>query len=231
MENSPTNSRTWSLYVRKLAEKYRIPDPLELMKIDPMSKESFKKLTTDSIIDFWEKELKLNKNMKFFNTTNLSLRGHPHPAIDGATTTTLAKELRPAVKMLLNDYYTFELRAANSNNTLSLHCRLPGCQANSEDIQHVLTCSATAPVRETHLKQLRDVVTSSPSQIDFNSIVQNSTTFVQFLLDCTSENLTARHRMKRDDPALMQVFILSRKVINATHQERLKLLKNINQGS
>ena len=152
--------------------------------------------------------------MKFFNTTNLSLRGHPHPAIDGATTTTLAKELRPAMKMLLNDYYTFELRSANSNNTLSPHCRLPGCQAITEDVEHVLTCNATAPVRETHLKQLRDVVASSFSQIDFDSIVQNSATLVQFLLDSTSENLMAGQRMKRDDPALMQVFILSRKVIN-----------------
>ena len=142
-------------------------------------------------------------------------------------TTTLAKELRPAVKMLLSDYYTFEQRSANSNNTLSPHCRLPGCQAAIEDIEHVLTCTVTAPVRETLLNQLRNLCMSSPSQIDFVSFTSNTATITQFLIDCLSENLGISQRMRKDDPNLQQVYIISRRIISATHQQRLKLLKNV----
>ena len=102
MENSPSNSRTWSVYLRNLAIKYDITDPLVLMQEKPMSKASYKKLVNDQITKFWVTELKLKsqtKNMKYFNVTNLTLSGRPHPAIEGACTTTLAKELRPAVKM------------------------------------------------------------------------------------------------------------------------------------
>ena len=129
--------------------------------------------------------------------------------------------------MLLNDFYTYELRSSNSNNVLSPHCRLPGCDAPVEDVVHVLTCPATSSVRTTLLNQLRNICLSSVSQIDFDSIAQEAQTLTQFLLDCSSENLSISQRMKRDDPDLLQVFIISRRIINSTHQARLKLLKSV----
>ena len=58
MENSPSNSRTWSIYMRNLAKMYGLPDPLSLLQETPMPKTSFKKLVQDKITSHWEQELK-----------------------------------------------------------------------------------------------------------------------------------------------------------------------------
>ena len=36
LENSPDNSRTWSIHVRHLARQYGIPDTLDLLHQDPI---------------------------------------------------------------------------------------------------------------------------------------------------------------------------------------------------
>ena len=136
-----------------------------------------------------------NTYLKYFNVSQLKLNGRPHPAIDGATTTTLVKELRPAVKMLLNDFYSFERRSVYSNNTLSPLCRFPGCQDQVEDVQHILHCPSTAPVRTTLINQLREIISSSPSNVDLDLVFQNEEVSTQFLLDCSSDNLVVGQRV------------------------------------
>ena len=140
------------------------------------------------------------------------------------------KELRPAIKMLLNDFYSFERRAAYSNNTLSPHCRFPGCQDQVEDVQHILHCPSTAPVRTTLINQLREVISSSPSNVDLDLVFQNEEVSTQFLLDCSSDNLVVGQRVLKDDPLLSDIFIINRRIINATHCERLKLLSKLTKN-
>ena len=179
----------------------------------------------------WERELKeraiTSKNMTYFNVDQLKLNGRPHPAIDGAITTTMAKELRPAVKMLLKDYYTYELRSTNSNNSLSPYCRLPGCHEQVEDIQHVLHCPATTSARVSLLNDLQEVVESASSSIDYAGISQNEEIMTQFLLDCSSQNLATGHRIDQDDHLMLEVYRICRRIINATHCMRIKLLRTI----
>ena len=165
--------------------------------------------------------------MEYFNVDQLKLNGRPHPAIDGATTTTTAKELRPAVKMLLKDYYTFQLRSTNSNNSLSPYCRLLGCNEQVEDIQHVLHCPATASARVLLLTELRELVESVSPHIDYVRLSQNEETMTQFLLDCSSQNLEPEQRIDQNYNLTMDVFKICRKIINATHCMRIKLLRTI----
>ena len=231
MDNSPSNSRTWSIYLRNLAKTYELPDPLSLLQETPMPKTSFKKLVQDKIVAYWEQDLKerarTSTNLKYFNVDQLKLNGRPHPAIDGATTTTTAKELRPAVKMLLNDYYTFQLRSTNSNNSLSPYCRLPGCNEKVEDTQHVLHCPATSSARESLLTELRELVESASPHIDYVRLSQNEETMTQFLLDCSSHNLEPEQRIDQNYKLTMDVFKICRRIINATHCMRIKLLRTI----
>ena len=128
--------------------------------------------------------------------------------------------------MLLNDYYTYEIRSINSNGSLSPHCHLPGRGAAVENVEHVLTCPATASVRVDSLNEISEIVTTSTSGVNFLEMSQNSSRFTQFLLDCTSDNLEYQHRMKKNDENLENIFIKSRRLINSTHMERLRLLKS-----
>ena len=152
LENSPSNSRTWSMHVKSLAEKYKLPSPSTLLEQEPMTKHSYKSMIMAKIVHFYENDLKekasVDDNLKYFNVSDLHLNGKSHPVIGGITTTSQAKEIRPLIKMLLNDYYTYEKRSIFSGGTLSPHCRLPECQASGgfvEDVKHILTqCLSTA---------------------------------------------------------------------------------------
>ena len=196
-----------------------------------MPKQTFKNIVQEKITTFWEEELKqsamTSENLKYFNVEDLKLNGSPHPAVNGANTTTQAKELRPAIKMLLNDYYSYEFRPINSNNVLSPYCRLPGCKDQIENVHHVLNCPATASVRAPLLQDLRELVTNSCSNVNFDAVSQDKECLVQFLLDCSSANLATGRRVDLKDPHLLQIYTVCRKVINVTHCERIKLLRDI----
>ena len=91
LQTSPPNSRTWAVHVRFLAQKYEIDDPLELMKLDAPSRESFKELVETKIVTFYEKDLRRkaseNSRMLYLNVDLLSLRGRCHPSLANIHTT------------------------------------------------------------------------------------------------------------------------------------------------
>ena len=113
LEEAPENSRTWSIYLRHLAKLYNLPDPLEMMNGVVMSKESFKNIVKTKITVFHENELRSaasnNSKMKYFHVGTKGLNGRPHPVLSAAVTTSEVKAMRPVVKMLLSDYYTFSV--------------------------------------------------------------------------------------------------------------------------
>ena len=112
LDNSPSNSRTWSMHLKFLSEKYDLPSPSSLMKQEPMTKTAFKTMVRSKIIKFHEDKLKekasTDENLIYFNVSSLHLDGKPHPAIDSIKTSPESKAVRPAIKMPLNDYYTYE---------------------------------------------------------------------------------------------------------------------------
>ena len=95
---------------------------------------------------YYEKELRAkastDSKMKFLNVGTRGLNGRPHPVLNRADTTTEAKALKPVVKMLQSDYYTFSLKHSQSGG--GSHCRLCSTEtlAPTEDITHVLSVSA-----------------------------------------------------------------------------------------
>ena len=235
LENSPSNSRTWSMHVKSLAEKYKLPSPSTLLEQEPMTKHSYKSMIMGKIIHFYENYLKekasVDDNLKYFNVSDLHLNGKSHPVIGGITTTSQAKEIRPLIKMLLNDYYTYEKRSIFSGGTLSPHCRLPECQASGEfveNVKHILTqCLSTARVRDNMLTHFLDAIKVSKPNFNFTLFSENKDLLVQSILDPLSQNLPSDMRIAAKDDNIENILRVSRQLVNSIHCERLRLLKMI----
>ena len=71
MNNSCDNSRTWSVFLKQLAEKYSLDDPIKCLNKDPPSKSQFKECVITKITAFYENKLRehsaSNSCMKYLN--------------------------------------------------------------------------------------------------------------------------------------------------------------------
>ena len=192
-------------------------------------------MITGKIVHFYENDLKekasVDDNLKYFNVSDLHLNGKSHPVIGGITTTSQAKEIRPLIKMLLNDYYTYEKRSIFSGGTLSPHCRLPECQASGgfvEDVKHILTqCLSTAKVRDNMLTHFHDAIKLSKPNFNFTLFFENKDILAQSILDPLSQNLPSDMRIEAKDDNIENILRVSRQLVNSIHCERLRLLKMI----
>ena len=154
-----------------------------------------------------------------------------HPALLGVNTTQGVSKMRPHLKMLCNDLYTYSLKANYQGG--SPHCRL--CQepsadnTNSEDIQHILTsCRVYDEVRSSIFQEMENICSVSPSQVQFQEIVKNQDILTQFILDCTSLNLKSRINVR--DNAALEIFSLSRDLCFSITKTRMQKLKEITES-
>ena len=171
METSPPNSRTWSVHIKHLSKMYGLQSPLDLIIQDIPKKHSFKKDVITSIRSNHEAELRskaeTNGKMKYLNVSTIGLDGRPH-LIHNVKTTTEVRKLRPILKMLTCDYYTYETNASFSGG--SPHCRLCSTKDDkhnnndndnedyTEDIEHIVAkCDAMSDIRQKCLKLLSQI--------------------------------------------------------------------------
>ena len=112
---------------------------------------------------------------------------------------------------------------------LDPHCRL--CQVSSdypglvEDYSHILVeCSATANTRLDKLPTLLNIVLfHNPN----NGILDRPSDklLAQFILDCSSLNLTSDTRIPQDHPGFTDIVRQCSIMINAIHKDRTRQLK------
>jgi len=167
--------------------------------------------------------------MTFLNIVIKGLNGRCHPALQGVKTTKNVQSMRPHIKMLSGDYYTYQLRSEYQGG--SPHCRLclepPFRTEHNEDLVHILTeCGSYSEVRKRILSEMETICRNSKTHLDFESILKNHSQLTQFILDCGSLNLPSR--ISVNDPICSSVFQLARDLcfsINQTRLNRLKALK------
>ena len=87
----------------------------------PASKTTYKATILAKITQFWESKLrtdaKNNSKMQYFNVNLIGLTGRCHPAIRDITTTQQVSRMRPHLKMLCGDYFTYEMKAKYQGGT------------------------------------------------------------------------------------------------------------------
>ena len=210
-------------------------DPLQILNIDTlMSKSTIKKMISTKITVYHENELRAKADridkMKYLNVSLLGLNGTPHPVLLNIRTSREVRSLRPVLKLLAGDYYSYEERANRSGG--SPHCRLCSAEGENnpqvENVEHIVTkCVGTETVRIKLMPDIISATSSAKSEVDISGIFDNSIVMTQYLLDCTSMNLRNQHRIHINDPACPLIYSLSRNLLNGIHQERIRKLKNL----
>ena len=164
--------------------------------------------------------------MRYLNVSVSGLNGTSHPALSNIMTANEVKQMRPHIKMLAGDYFTYSIQAEQSG--CSPHCRL--CFAPFEDIEHIVaSCNATANMRDKFLSEMAVLTSFTASKIDFLEITRNQSILTQFILDCTSLNLEGKHRVNVQDPAVSTIFKKSREITFKMHTERIRGLKSLKE--
>ena len=102
LKMSTNNSRTWSIFVRQLSNKYNLTDPSDCLKRDAPNKSEFKETILTKITAFYEKELRQNalsnSSMKYLNVSVIGLRGRHHPSLSNLLTTHDVQKSRAHLK-------------------------------------------------------------------------------------------------------------------------------------
>ena len=137
--------------------------------------------------------------------------------------------VRPHIRMLAGDYLCGEYLARDRG--LDPQCKL--CRSPSdpsgltEDLEHLLTkCRATSDTRQSKLPgPLNTIAQFSPN----NVLLCNSTSsqLTQFILDCTSLNLTCDTRIAPSNPGLIPITRTCSDLIFAIHRDRTRQLKTL----
>ena len=230
LQTSSPKSRTWSIYIRNLAKKYELPDPLECLESNLSSKSTFKEHVITKITAYHEKELReaasKNSRMKYFNVSLISLRGQHHTALSNIVTPHEVQKCRIHLKMLCGDFMTYEVRAAQSGG--SPNCRTCSKTSNllTENLEHILTsCDAYDNIRERIFPQFDQILQSSRSKFSLYDFASTNENLCQFLLDPTSINL--KFRIMSDDPTLSEILTLSRDLCLSISKHRNNLLQSL----
>ena len=115
LEHSPKNSHTWARHIANLAAMYEMDDPLETISKTPPSKSEYSGYILTKITVYHEKQLRMkgstNSKMVYFNIAVKGLNGRHHPALLGVKSTKGVQKIRPHIKMLSGDYYTYKMKA------------------------------------------------------------------------------------------------------------------------
>ena len=225
LECSNANSSTWSNYLRTISIQYGLEDPLKLLRKDPPSKSSFKRDISIRIKAFHEQDLRRqnadNIKLKYLNISVLGLSGRHHAVLSGLCTAMDVKKSRPHLKMLVGNFYTYEMKSEESGG--SAYCRLC-CEMNSESILHILAfCIAYNEIRNRILEEYAYLCLQSCSSIDFDDLLGDKEQLCQFILDPTSLNL--QRRVNPSDPMLGSFIEKSRDLCFGISELRTKLLR------
>ena len=137
--------------------------------------------------------------------------------------------MRSHLKMLCSDTYTYEIKALYQGG--SPLCRLctghPSGFKENENITHIVTqCDAYSDLRSRILHQMEVISASAKTEINFKQISSNNRELCQFILDCTSLNLSTR--INEEDDICPRLFELSRDLcfgITKLRSQKLKLIQ------
>ena len=159
--------------------------------------------------------------MKYLNMSLTGLRGRQHPALSNIVTTQEVKKSRIHIKMLVGDYYTYDVKSSRSGG--SPHCRACSDPTSKEDLVHILTqCMSYREIRERIILEYSEVLITSESQLSMDEVLETNEHLCQFILDPSSFNL--RKRINIRDPALHSLFRISRNYCYAINCERKRII-------
>ena len=177
-----TSSMSWFIMTLKLAAKYSLPLPHELLT-SYISLGRWHTMVNMAIKDYWERSMLRDATSK--STLSLLIIetlavGHPHPA--WTYVQCQMKDIacaRIKCKLLTGTYMLQTNRAKFNANDVDPTC--PLCKEDLEDTTHfIASCSASHHVRSRYLTDLGTLVLSPPA---WNVLIWNPAALTQSILD------------------------------------------------
>ena len=105
---------------------YDIQDPLTVIHQQPPPKEEYNDYIRTKITVYYEKQFRTssstNSKMLYLNVNVKGLNGRCHPALQNISSTNDVKRLRPHIKMLCSDLYTYEIKLHIKVDPLTADC-------------------------------------------------------------------------------------------------------------
>ena len=224
------SSRSWFFQLRDICLKYSLPHPSTLLEC-PLTKLAFKNLTKKAVISFWEKKLrddaKSLKSLEYFRPEFMSL-SIPHPIWLTAKSSSYEVIKATVQAKMLSGRYRTGLLSKHWSTNRSGYCLLPSCNAQIEDLAHILvSCPSLNHIRTNLLHFTKQYLTQIPEDAlqQITSLASpSSPLFMDFLLDCSTVPCVIVLVQKFGPELLHDLFHLSRTWCYSLHKERLKLL-------
>ena len=149
-DNGKKTNKSWFVSTRSLCKQYDLPDPLLVLQSPPIHT-YWKRVTKLKVLDWWQQKYRGNalllSSLQFFKPDFMSL-STPHPIWSSANSPFEVCKAVISARMLSGRYRTDKLMSKWSTNNPSGLCRLPGCEGEVGDLQHILLeCSALSEAR------------------------------------------------------------------------------------
>ena len=133
----PQSDNNWFAKIRNICFQYDIPHPLTLLQ-EPMSKQTFKSLVKNKIIDFWQAQLRAHAatltSLKYFKPHYMSLC-RPHPMWSVGVDSYSVNKLVTVARMLSGRYRCGSLTCHFSPASSGL---CASCGLELENIEHII---------------------------------------------------------------------------------------------
>ena len=130
LKSTTPKKLSWFYQVRSLSEQYGLPDPVNLLET-PLTKQSFKSLVKNKILDWWQKKLRAEaaplSSLYLLNTNFMSL-ARTHPIWTSAGNSPYEVEKAKVQARMLSGRYR-----ANG------FCQIPGCSDTSGTLLYIAT--------------------------------------------------------------------------------------------
>ena len=229
LHHSVPNS--WFSCLRLTANKYSLPDPLQIL-VSPPPKIEFKAKVKAAICSFWHAHLAREAaslpSLCYLRIPFLPLGAGPHPV--WWTCGSSASAVRAATvqsKMLSGRYRSCWLRRHWTGESGA--CRLPGCGHVPGDVPHLLTaeCPALQPYLATTLPHLLQMLSLSQDLLSLvlKAMTSDRDTATSFILDpSTHPTVISLVQQFGQGPVLEPLFRVSRAWIWSAHRARMRLL-------
>ena len=212
------DSKSWTVHVRKLLHKFKLPSAYELLE-NPPSKEIWKQSVKKAINCYYEKalvqEVIHQSSMKFLNISSCSLsKCHPVWNTIKPSSRDVTRGMLKA-KLLTGTYNLEGKRAKFKNVSNSGLC--PLCQKDVETREHFIAiCPMLTETREKYLKEFKSALLKCHSIIATNAIFSSTITLTKAVLDPSFCSYDTDHNIQLEE--------ITRRLCYALHCRRSCLI-------
>ena len=209
------DSASFTISIRRLLQKYDLPDAYHLITNTP-SKEEWKRMLKEVTNTTYRKEVieeMKNKTSLRYMAVQKNPLDEPHPLYKHTGSNPHDIEKAAIKARILTGTYTLQANRHKFNQQeIDKTCEL--CRKDTEDREHfILDCTALEEMRQKHIPSLLEI---APELND------KRTELLQCILDCSHQDLTETIQLSKDQ--VQQIEQISRGLLYDLHIRRTQIL-------